>query len=324
MAWAKRLRAEPRRPIVAALAALSLGGCLFDPPKTYMPPPEDPEVASRCTPVRALLAKNYHRGASADLGIVSGGAVTDIRGAVLSPEEAARIARMDYFCRAWVAGAISDVDYGRVLFGAASIAVIEDTDAGNRGKATALVVAIMEQLKARGIIPAVVTPATFPARVEADAGFSTDALERRFAALAGETAVRFGREREDETTFRADVIARLDKLEHALAPAIAPADRGAAVYFATGSSELTHDAQLRLSAGAQLWSRAGSGVRVIGYADARGSRRANLALSRRRAMAVAAALNRLGVRVRQVVGAGAAADDIAADGAQRMVRIESD
>lgn len=322
--------ARARLPAALALsvAAAVLGGCLFDPPPTYFPPPEDPEVASRCTPVRALLSKNFYKGAQADLGVISAGTATDIRGAILSPDEAARVSKLDFLCRAWVKGAISDVDYGRALLGAVSMSIVETARGRDRDRdALAEAVAgLIDQLRNRGIVPATVTPGDLPAQVKSDSHYSRGELERRFAERIAQTHFDFGKARERDAKFQADVILRLRTLENATAslPPSQPA-ADATVYFSTGSAELTHDARQRLGARAGDWAKQGIRMRVTGHADPRGSAAFNRALSRRRAEAVAAELARLGVAIGRVEGAGASGVGApSVYDAYRRVRIEPD
>ncbi len=67
-------------------------------------------------------------------------------------------------------------------------------------------------------------------------------------------------------------------------------------YFALDSSELVEEAQKWLSYDARcLKARGATKIRIRGYADARGEREYNLALSRRRADAVRAFLQKDGV-----------------------------
>lgn len=75
-------------------------------------PTEDPIVARRCSPVRALLSKNYHARGNAVLPLGLGaGMEYEAVGPIVSAEHANRITASDQLCRAWVAGAVSTSDY---------------------------------------------------------------------------------------------------------------------------------------------------------------------------------------------------------------------
>lgn len=99
-------------------------------------------------------------------------------------------------------------------------------------------------------------------------------------------------------------------------PAAAP--EAVRVFFATDSAEVPFDAVKRL----QALAAAGAGETVVlGFADPRGARAYNEALSRRRARAVAAVLREAGLAKLQVEACGEQPEASAPFGAQRRVEV---
>ena len=81
-----------------------------------------------------------------------------------------------------------------------------------------------------------------------------------------------------------------------LAPATAPPQQQLyIVYFNTGQSDLSPDAQAKIDQAAATFKQGGTAVAVKGHADRVGDQGANLRLSMRRTAAVKAALMRAGV-----------------------------
>lgn len=104
------------------------------------------------------------------------------------------------------------------------------------------------------------------------------------------------------------------------------ADFQSSVYFEEDSAALTKEARMVLS-GAQAQARgcAVKSVRVIGLADAVGTSDANLALSRRRAQTVTAALAKAGfAKVEIDTAAVGDAGAVAASGAAAPLRRRAD
>src|SRR5262249_25124114 len=92
------------------IGTVSIAGCCTT-HGTNSEPVDPPEVSARCSPVKDLLSKNYHRDGQVNLALVKAGGAYDRTGAILSGDEAARVAHIDAVCRAWVKGVIKDQEY---------------------------------------------------------------------------------------------------------------------------------------------------------------------------------------------------------------------
>lgn len=324
--------------VAIAASGLVLAGCQTPGEKLA---DEDADVAARCTPVKDLLSKNYHREGKLDLAVVSGGAVFRREGVILSPDEAARIAHLDRACRAWVKGALTDDQYAQAILPVFATTLADTANGQNIDQLAASNKALLDKLKEARIVPDELRTQDLNGAAKAASLLPPDQRYDQLAAtlekISGEAAI------DREAQFRTAVIERLDRLEGRLGlggseednppppppppppqrPGSTPAyetgsgfprgtgaDAGKALlegvdlYFSTGSAELTYDGRQRLRGVAGAWARNGQTVSVIGYADSRGKAAANQALSKARAETVAGELSRLGVRLGPVRGDG--------------------
>lgn len=167
-------RCQARKIIIASASLATLAACST--PK-HQDLPEDPKVAERCTPVKALLAKNYRSDGKAHLTLGKWGGTVERTGPVLSPQEAAHIAQLDAACRAWVYGIISDQDYARMLLGITSATIVQTSSPTERDAIAASVAEILQDLKQQGLLPSPVDPSAIPAKVKADSSLSPEVLE---------------------------------------------------------------------------------------------------------------------------------------------------
>lgn len=311
---------------IGLLAAALLAGCCPRPQLTL--PPLNREIAERCTPVGALLSKNYHRKRAADLLILSGGEEVDKIGAILSGEEAERIHQLDTLCRAWVMKAISDDQYGDALLDFASAAILRTTTPEQRQAAADETKKDLARMREKGIVPPSADPASLAAHIDKDALLTPAELDVRLDAKFANVATKFDDFFSLSSGFQAEIRTRLGSIEARLAstpnsPPNPGAARGEAmdIYFSTGSAELTYDARARLRAAAPGWLRDKARLALVGYADPRGGRVTNARLSLARAGAVAAELVRLSIPVCEVRGGGAGAS-IGDFDSMRVVRVQ--
>lgn len=304
--------------LAAALAGgvLALAGCQTPGEKRA---DEDAEVAARCTPVKDLLSKNYHREGRLDLAVVSGGGVLSRTGVVLTGAEASRLAQLDYFCRAWVKGALSDAQYAQAILPVFATTVA-DTAAGQSVAAIAgSNAAGLDALKQQQIVPEALETQQLQGYAEAAAGLPADQRQAQLTSQLGGISAVLRLAADGELQFQASVLTRLDDLERILKPQgaasgpsgdpaaprpPAPPLRGLDLYFSTGSAELAYDSRQRLRDAAAGWVQQSRAVTVTGFADGRGRDELNRALSAARARAVAQELERAGVDVTAVRGAG--------------------
>lgn len=338
----------PITRLLACISIIALSGCTcFDPKhvdKASQAPihRENPEIANRCSPVRDLLAKNYRRERKVDVLVAGAGTYDSRTGAILSNDEAARVAHVDSVCRAWVYGEITGKQYAATLLGITSAAILEAKDPAQRQATASEAVKLFEELRKLGILPPEFAPAKIPERVAEDARLTESELRDRINAAIVEMD-RISRGFIGIPEFQRQVLDRFTALETSISQlreqgtprkedppgsgvrlpsdqgnrmpgssgastaadkAVPPTLQSLTVYFSTNSAELSYEGRRMLRNAAAGWAASGSIVDVVGFADPRGSGSLNDRLSRGRANEVAALLKTLGVKVSSAKGAG--------------------
>ena len=305
-----------------------IAGCCTDPKVTQQP--EDPEVLARCTPVRDLLSKNYHRQNNVDLAVVNAGSLYKTEGAVLSGEEAAHIADIDIACRAWVHHIISGEDYAKKVLGITSATIVSTSAPGERHQIIESAIKILSDFKRQGLLPNELNPLNLSSKVEDDAKLTKKQLEDELAAAMTELAEQIHKYPKNEIIRQEQILTRIAQLERTLSefekphlPPLVTPPQGSTpleVYFTTMNAELTYDAITRLRSAAETWRGQHKIVDITGYADPRGNLLNNMKLARVRAENVAAILKRLGVTLGDVKGEGIGTGSLDND-QLRVVRI---
>jgi outer membrane protein OmpA-like peptidoglycan-associated protein len=303
---------------------------------------ENPKVAERCSPVRELLSKNYRLEKKVDVLIAKAGTYEDRTGAILSNEEAARVAHVDSVCRAWVFGEVSGKQYAATLLGLTSESIVGTKDPADQAAAVAKAVELFRELQREGLLPPEFNPSKVPDRVAEDEKLPKNELRDRInAAIKGVedlsrgfmSTVDFQRQvlerltaletniaqlkgggkpaNENTRTPRSDVAESPDSIGSSRSANDSSGNSGfhhpldiLKVYFSTNSAELSYDGRRILRDAAVAWASTDSTVDIIGYADSRGSVQHNSVLSKARAKEVADVLRQNGVRVSEVQGGG--------------------
>lgn len=324
--------------VLASIPVLCITGCCCfqpgQPGKSTTPSvaPENPKVAERCSPVRELLSKNYRREKKVDVVIAGAGTYEDRTGAILSNEEAARVAHIDAVCRAWVFGEVSGKQYAATLLGLTSDSIVGTKDPAERDAAVANAVELFRELQRQGLLPPEFDPSKVPDRVVEDEKLPSNTLRDRInAAIKGLEGLTSGYM--STADFQRQVLDRFSAMEAGIAQLQgggkppnggpqAPDASGLSaddssgksdahrpldtltVYFSTNSAELSYDGRRMLRDAAVAWASTDSTVDIVGYADPRGSAQHNAVLSTARAKEVAEILRQNGVRVSGVQGGG--------------------
>jgi outer membrane protein OmpA-like peptidoglycan-associated protein len=267
------------------------------------------EIAARCAPVNALLSKNLAVSASVRTLPFGTDGTFSQTGAILESEHADRARALDAACRSWVSGATSDEAYNDMLLAQIGGSISLTSPPDEYGERINQVLSDLRAIQTS--LPGLLSAE----RIEAEIARLNVLPGEEVLRLMQQSAREVNVQGEQQRAFETVVVARFDAIDQRLDGLSrrdsqqTPQDTNAAVesvtvYFATGSSELTHQAELDLALAAVHWRQASVVVSVVAYADPRGSESINQLLSQRRADRVTDFLRSNGLSVTASSGRG--------------------
>jgi outer membrane protein OmpA-like peptidoglycan-associated protein len=260
-----KARLQTKHLLAYLAGSVLIVGCGTQLPKEK---PEDGDVAARCTPVRALLSKNVRSGANVAFPwLFNVGGLYERSGAVLDAAEAARTVRLDEACRAWVGGAITAKEYGRVVLDNTSATIVQTTSPDDREDVTHKVMEYLDDLKTKGYLPDRFDTSAIPGQVKSDAHLSNKELEAKLRDSLDELGGRLRLVGEAADVREAQLASRFDLVERRLKVLETAAKSVSAASISVPTSRPTGPDSAASSAGTQAAS-SGSGDE---YSEHRGS-----------------------------------------------------